>query len=311
MVLATTGATSSIAALIPCLGRKFRAAHAGCRTAHPRPPTQLRILDVASKERGSGYPDSDQLKAHLPGCGCSGCFCSGGWLGCCSGGGVLGRGSELLGCCGGAARRSGGLSCGRWFGFGSGALSWSCGLFDGGCAGLSCGFFGGFSRGGGLLGCRCGGIFSWGCGLSAGRLFSGGLEAFGFGRSRLFGWASGRGCAFGRLAFGAGALRFVFVSGGCSLRYAGGRFSGRAFPAAGLAFADERAGTTPGPRKTPGFGVAATGGFPWFAEAWNSRLFLAVCCCCICIGVACRCASRATAISAEVGRAVLPPFPPL
>jgi len=112
-------------------------------------------------------------------------------------------------------------------------------------------------------------------------------------------------------AFGAGALRFVFVSGGCSLRYAGGRFSGRAFPAAGLAFADERAGTTPGPRKTPGFGVAATGGFPWFAEAWNSWLFLAVCCCCICIGVACRCASRATAISAEVGRAVLPPFPPL
>ena len=71
------------------------------------------------------------------------------------------------------------------------------------------------------------------------------------------------------------------------------------------------AATTPAPLNAPGLAVAAIGGFPWFSEANRERSWLAACSCCVCALVAAMCRSLAAASCCAVGRAVIPPVPPL
>lgn len=71
------------------------------------------------------------------------------------------------------------------------------------------------------------------------------------------------------------------------------------------------AATTPLPVNSPGLEVAATAGLPWFSEARRLLSELAVRSCWNCAGAAATCCSCAAASSSRVGRAVVPPLPPL
>ena len=72
-----------------------------------------------------------------------------------------------------------------------------------------------------------------------------------------------------------------------------------------------RAATTPLPVNSPGLVVAAIAGRPWFSDASRALLALAVRSCWSCAGMAATCCSCAAASSSGVGRAVVPPLPPL
>jgi hypothetical protein len=71
------------------------------------------------------------------------------------------------------------------------------------------------------------------------------------------------------------------------------------------------AAMTPRPLNSAGFGVAAIGGRPWFTDASSSRFVPAACSCCLCSEVGGTCRWRAAACCSGVGRAVIPPGPPL
>ena len=61
----------------------------------------------------------------------------------------------------------------------------------------------------------------------------------------------------------------------------------------------------------PGLGVAATPGVPWFKDARCSGLVRAACSCCVYAATGGMCLSRATDSCCDVGRALMPPLPPL
>src|SRR5579859_5169528 len=69
--------------------------------------------------------------------------------------------------------------------------------------------------------------------------------------------------------------------------------------------------TTFGPENAPGLGVAATAGAPWFTDANCARSCRAICTCCRCAGAGGSWRNLAAAICVAVGRALMPPGPPL
>jgi hypothetical protein len=171
------------------------------------------------------------------------------------------------------------FSFARGFGAGRSLLAGGRGLL--GCAlGRSFSFARGFGAGRsllaggrGLLGCALGRSFSFALGFGDGR------SSLAGGRDGLFGCALGRGDSFrvgSRLFSGCRVLLSGrgAASGRALLSRRSGLFSGRAllfagrapFPLAprggGLYAAADVAGFTPLPRKTAGFGVAATLGLP-------------------------------------------------
>src|SRR5258706_13752974 len=106
--------------------------------------------------------------------------------------------------------------------------------------------------------------------------------------------------------------------GGCGLVPAGGLpgrlvFSDGVAPlgVTGLDGAAAFVETAPFAVSSPGLAVAATPGLPRFTDANCERFALAARSCCICSGLAEVCGARAAACSAGVGRAAVPPGPPL
>src|SRR5262249_36530099 len=109
-------------------------------------------------------------------------------------------------------------------------------------------------------------------------------------------FAPGRGTLF------AGRAPALFAAGfAAPPRFAGGSYGAPASLAA----------TTPRPLNDAGRCVAAIAGRPWFTEALSSRFPRAVVSWRVCSVVALKCFSRAARCSTTVGRASIPPLPPL
>src|SRR5665213_3127324 len=139
------------------------------------------------------------------------------------------------------------------------------------------------------------------------------------------GWAGAAGCASGRCAAWTGwpgpGPRLAAALAGCACRAFGARCAAALAPFAlcgvGCVAAlarfgpSPRAATVPGPVNWPGRLVAAIGGAPWFCRADSVGVERAAVKCCVCADVTGAWESRAATCSVAVGRAAMPPRPPL